>query len=170
MCREGVKMETFRMISATACFLGITLSVFGRMYPSEKFGKQMKTIISLIFLISVLKPVVKGELQLPDISETVTASSSYYQSISENTDEYFISAMENNISARLKTTLSENNYFSEEIHTNINISDDNSIFISEVIVLVQNDDCSDEIKKCITENVGENATVIVKMKEGQYEH
>ncbi len=159
-------METFRMISATACFLGITLSVFSKLYPSEKFGKQMKTIFSLVFIISVLTPFMNGELKFHAITEAVTASSAYYQSISENTDAYFIRAIENNISTRLKATLSEEKIFSSEVQTKINISEDNSISINEVIVLVQNDNYSDEIKKIIAANIGENVTVVVKTKEG----
>ena len=108
-------MATFQMISLTACFLGIVITVFSRLYPSEKFEKQMKTIFSLVFIISIVTPIVQKELYLPDISETVTTSSDYYQSICENTDEYFIKALENNISANLKSELNKAKIYPLEI-------------------------------------------------------
>ncbi len=159
-------MATFQMISLTACFLGIVITIFSRLYPSEKFEKQMKTIFSLIFILSIVTPIAKNDLHLPDISETITASSDYYQSLSENTDEYFIKALENNISANLKSKLNKAEFYPLEIHTSVNISADNSISINEVRVIMQNADYSDEIKKLITENVGVNTAVTVKMKEG----
>lgn len=159
-------METFHMISLTACFLGIVITVFSRLYPSQKFEKQMKTIFSLIFLLSVVTPLVNNELRLPDISETVTASSDYYQTITENTDVYFIKALENNISANLKAELNKAEFYPLEIQTSVNISEDNSISINEVRVIMQSTECSDVIKNLISNNIGENAAVIVKTKEG----
>ena len=82
----------------------------------------MKTIFSLIFILSIVTPIAKNDLHLPDISETITASSDYYQSLSENTDEYFIKALENNISANLKSKLNKAEFYPLEIHTSVNIS------------------------------------------------
>lgn len=163
-------MEAFRMISATACFLGIVITVFSRLYPSEKFEKQMKTIFSLIFLISIATPLLNGKFNLPDISETVTASSSYYQEISSNADEYFVNSIENNISVRLEAALNSKNIFPLEIQTSVNISEDNSISINEVNVLMLSEGYDEAIKKCICENIGNETIVVVKMKEGQYEY
>lgn len=163
-------MESFSMISATACFLGIVITVLSKMYPSDKFEKQMKTIFSLVFMISILTPVLNGNLQLPDISQTVAASSVYYQEISVNADEFFIKSVENNISARLEAALNSENIFSVEIQTSVNISDSSSISINEVNVTVTDIELADEVKKCICANLGEDVIIIVKMKEGQYEH
>ncbi len=159
-------METFQMISFTACFLGIVITIFSRLYPSEKFEKQMKTIFSLIFILSIVTPIAKNEFNLPEISETVTASTDYYKSISENADEYFIRALENNISANLKTELNKAEIYPSEIQINVNISEDSSISINEVRVTVNNNEYTDEIKDLIKENIGYEAEVIVKLKEG----
>lgn len=159
-------METFRSISITACFLGIAITIFSRLYPSEKFEKQMKTIFSLILVISIANPIASGKLELPDISEAVTANSDYYQSLSENTDDYFIKSIERNISINIEAELKEHNIFPLEINTNINISENNSISISEVSVTVDNAEYADEIKNIISSNTGDEVNVIVKVKEG----
>lgn len=159
-------METFRMISATACFLGIVITIFNKLYPSEKFEKQLKTIFSLIFLISVITPVMNGNLYLPSINEAVMTSNEYYQEISSNTDEYFIKAVENNISGRFERELNSKNIFPVDIQTSVNISDNNSISISEVTVLMPDSKYIDEVKSCIYANIGKDAAVNVKTKEG----
>ena len=159
-------MAAFRMISLTACFLGIVITIFSRLYPSERFEKQMKTIFSLIFVLSIVTPIAQDKLDLPDISKTITASSDYYQSIRENTDEYFIRALESNISANLKAKLNEAEFYPLEIQTNVNISEDNSISINEVRLIMQSSEYSDAIKKLIAAYIGEDAEVIVKTKEG----
>ncbi len=159
-------MDTFKMISSTACFLGIVITAFSRLYPSEKFEKQMKTIFSLVFLISIAAPLLQGKIQLPDISETITASTEYYQSISDNADEYFVRAVESNISTRLESELNLQNIFPLEIQTSVNISENNSISINEVNVLMPSTDYESEIKMLISENVGEETIVNVKTKEG----
>lgn len=163
-------METFRMISATACFLGIVITFFSRLYPSEKFEKQMKTIFSLVFLISILTPLLQRKLQLPDINETIAVGNSYYQEIGMNTDNYFISSVEKNISTRLETEMNKKNIFPLEIRTAVNISDNNSISINEVNVLVTDAEKADEIKSCIYACIGTDAAIIVKTEEGQYEY
>lgn len=159
-------METFRAISLTACFLGIVITLFSTLYPSQKFAKQMKIIFSLIFLLSIIKPVVNGKLDFPDIGEAVSASTDYYREISDNTDEYFILAIESNISTTLTAELQAQNIYPEEIQTSINISENNSISISEVRIVLNDMTYSDEAKRCIIENTSEDVTVVVQMKEG----
>lgn len=159
-------METFHMVSITACFLGIVITVFSKLYPSEKFEKQMKTIFTLIFLLSVVAPFVNGNLSLPEINETVSASSEYYQSINKNADEYFIQSLENNISANLMSELKKSEIYPVDIQTIVNISENNSISISEVRVTVRDETDSDEVKKYVSENVGKEIKVTVEKKEG----
>ncbi len=163
-------MESFYLISSTACFLGIVIAIFSKLYPSEKFEKQMKTIFSLVFLISVLTPILNGSLTFPDIRETVAASNSYYQEISENTDIYFIKSVENNISTRLKAELNLHNIFPVEVMTIVNISDDNSISISEVNVTISETTDVKKIKSCIADAVGNMAIINVNVKDDQYEY
>ena len=163
-------METFRMITVTSCFLGIVITIFSRMYPSEKFEKQMKTIFSLIFLISILTPILNRNFKFPDITETVESSNAYFQEISVNADEYFIRSIEKNISIRLEAELNSKKIFPVEIQTSVNISDNNSISINEVNVTVTDIELEDEIKEYICTKIGEDATIRVKTKEGQYEH
>ncbi len=158
-------METFRMISVSACFLGIVITMFDSLCPSDKSEKQLKVIFSLIFLLSILTPVLNGRIELPDINETITANSDYYDSVRENADVYFIESVERNISAVLETELHKSNIFPEEIQTSVNISENSSISISEVRVTVADPGCADAVRNCIAACTEENVTVIIKVKE-----
>ena len=167
MYRKGSDIvETFRAISLTACFLGIVITIFSTLYPSQKFAKQLKIIFSLIFLLSIVKPALNGSFTFSGISEAVSASTDYYQQLSDNTDEYFIRAVESNISTTLTAELHVQNIYPEEIQTSINISENNSISISEVRIVLNDMTYSDEAKRCIIENTAEDVTVVVQMKEG----
>lgn len=158
-------MENFRLIAFTACFLGIVITIFNSLYPSEKFIKQIKAIFSLIFILSIAKPIAAGKITFPEIGETVSASSDYYSSLNDNTYNYFISSVENNISAALEGKLREKNIYPEEIETSINISDNGSISINEVKITLNDMTDSFEAKRCIIDETEEGVNITVKAKE-----
>lgn len=158
-------MDSFRAIALAACFLGIVITVFNSLYPSERFNKQIKTIFSLIFILSVAKPIVSGKLSFPDMGDTVSVSSDRYAAINDNTYQYFVSSVESNISKSLAGKLREKNIYPEEIETSINISDNCSISINEVKITLADMSDSFEAKRCITYETEEGVNIIVKEKE-----
>ena len=119
-------------------------------------------VFSMIFILSIVKPIAAGKITLPEIGETVYASSDYYSSLNDNTYDYFISSVENNISASLEAKLLEKNIYPEEIQTSINISDNNSISINEVIITLMDMEVSPVAIQCITEATEGEAKVTVK--------
>ncbi|MBP1560494.1 MAG: stage III sporulation protein AF [Oscillospiraceae bacterium] len=155
-------MDIFKGVALTSCFLGMAITIFDALYPSEKLEKQVKIIFSLIFLISITKPFFGGDISFPDIDSAVSASTDYYSSLNENTDDYFISSVENNISAALETALHEKNIYPEEIETSINISDGSSISINEVKITLCDMSLAEEAKRCIWDKTEKNVTVTVK--------
>ena len=159
-------METFRAVSLTACFLGIVISVFNSLYPSEKFAGQLKIIFSLIFILSLIKPIVSGRLELPEIAEAAAASSDYYESLGGKADDYFVRSAENNISAAVESILHENGIYPEEVETSINISENYSISISEVKIELENAADAETARRCVSEQIGNNAAVTVIIAEG----
>lgn len=159
-------METFRAISLTACFLGIVIAIFDGLYPSEKFAGQMKIIFSLIFILCLAKPVAEGKFKLPEIADTVAASSDYYSELSENADEYFIGSVENNISASLTAALNEAKIYPSEVKTSINISENYSISISEVRIVLNDPQEFEAARRCAEEMLGDNVSVVTAAAAG----
>lgn len=155
-------MESFRLISLTACFLGIVITIFNSLYPSEKFAKQVKVIFSLIFILSIIKPFAAGKLALPESDYAVSASAERYEALGDSAYGYFLSSVENNISASLEAKLREKNIYPEEIETSINISDNGSITINEVKITLKDTAERSEAERCIKEATESSVTVIVK--------
>ncbi len=163
-------METFRTIAFTACFLGIAIAVFNSLYPSEKFAGQLKIIFSLIFILSVIKPIASGKTDIPEIAAAASASSGsadYYSSMSDRADEYFIRSVENNISSVLESSLHEIEIYPEEIETSINISENYGISINEVKIVLnaQNAYEAEAVKHCVSDRIGSTAAVMVCLAE-----
>ncbi len=161
-------METFRTIAFTACFLGIAIAVFNSLYPSEKFAGQLKIIFSLIFILSLVKPIASGKVDIPEIAAAASAASGsadYYSSMSGRADEYFIRSVENNISSVLESSLHEIEIYPEEIKTSINISENYGISINEVKIVLneQNAHEAEAAKRCVSDRIGNTAAVTVNV-------
>lgn len=155
-------MESFRLMAITACFLGIVITIFNSLYPSEKFAKQVKIIFSLIFILSIIKPFAAGKLYLPESERAVSASAESYNALGDNVYGYFISSVEENISASVAAKLREKNIYPEEIKTSINISDNGSISINEVRITLKDSLQRSEVERCVREVTESGVTVIVK--------
>lgn len=160
-------MDTFRLISFTACFLGIVITIFDVLYPSDKYKKQIKMIFSLIFVLTLAKPISLLEFNLPMIEETVTVNTQHFSELSSNTDAYFIQSIENNISNVLKTKLNEIEVSTQQIETSINILENNSICITEVKITLDDIQYAERVRKCIIENTDSNVSVVINEKEGK---
>jgi hypothetical protein len=156
-------MDAFRAISRIACFVGIVIAAMDALYPSEKFAKQIKMIFSLIFLLCIAEPIASGKIALPDEFISAEASADKLNRVSDKTYDYFIKSVENNISTSLKEKLKEHEIIAEEILTSINISENNSISISEVEIVLSDIADSQQAAEIIRNEAGEN--VLVKFKE-----
>lgn len=160
-------MDLFRAISYIACLIAIIIAVIDSLYPSEKYAKQMKMIFSLVFLSCITAPIVNKEVSLDDISVSVEADSNLLDERAEETYDYFIKSIENNLNMELKSTLTQNQINVQEILTSINISDDNSICIREVQIIMSDKDKYDKAVKLIEDEVGEDVFVCVKECEDE---
>lgn len=161
-------METFRATAFTACFLGIAIAVFNSLYPSEKFAGQIKIIFSLIFILSVIKPIASGKADIPETAaaaSSVSGSADYYSSVSDRADEYFIRSVENNISSVLESALHEIEIYPEEIETSINISENYGISINEVKIVLNGRDAhgAGAAERCVSDRIGGTAAVTVNV-------
>ena len=159
-------METFRTVSLTACFLGIVIAVFSSLYPSDKFAGQIKIIFSLIFVLSLIKPIAGGRLDLPEIAETASASADQYAALRDGADEYFIRSVEKNISSSVEAALREIEIYPEEVETSINISDNYCISISEVKITLESSADAESARQRVSESIGKDAAVVIVTADG----
>ncbi len=155
-------MDSFKMITLSAGFISIILTIFESIYPAEKFKKQMKLIFALIFILCIVTPFVKGDINLTEIDDYVSASSYSISSSEEKTMEYFRQSVENNVSRAIGEYLNENKISFSEIKTSINISDSGSIFINEIEIAVDSAAQEDEIVALVKNKTDEDTPVKIK--------
>ncbi len=156
-------MGSFRLITLTAGFISIVISIFEGIYPSEKYCKQIKLIFSLIFVLCIVSPFVDGKINLPEIESAISSGSEDVESGENAAMDYFKRSIENNISRSIAQQLEENEIFCTEIKTSINISDSGGISINEIEIAADNVALEGEIIALVKDYIGEDTPI--KFKE-----
>lgn len=113
-------------ISAAA----IVTAVFRMMSPEEKYGKQIKLIISCFFIIVVLN-AFSSNFNFTKLDEILNIESIYidYDNIFK---KQTIDETANNLKLRLYEQLDKNGIKPEKIYVDVNISENNCISISKI--------------------------------------
>ncbi|MBP0960435.1 MAG: stage III sporulation protein AF [Oscillospiraceae bacterium] len=151
-------MSAFSSVIGITCFVSLAISFVDMICPEKKFEKQLKVIFSLIFVISVAMPFLKGNiiLDFPEIdivSADVSLENQHY-------NDEIIKQIEKNVEEGLQNELLVKNLHTEEISVNVNISDNNSISISKVIFYTKNSETEEEIYSEIRKILGDETEII----------
>ncbi len=152
-------MAVFQTVTYVACFIGIAVAVLDTLYPNEKFQKQIKMLFSLVFILSIAAPLIKGDIEFTDTAGSVSVNSDSYAEVTDNANNLFIKSIENNISMRISTVLNQNKIICKNIKTSINISDNNSISINEIRLTLEDSGQYKSAAEIINTEVGGDITV-----------
>ncbi len=131
-------MGTIQQIALSICLVSVAISLLDSLSPEGRFKKQIRLILSLIFLLSILNPVMEGEFSdfniedLMSSNEYIEANALYYENLEEN---FAI-----NIESSLKIQLEQENIFPKKISPIVNISEDNSIDINRIEFILSSED------------------------------
>lgn len=149
-------METFRNITFIACLISIVISMFDIITLEGKFKKQVRLIFALVFVISVINPILHGKIDLSinenikieETEEYVMANNIFYDSLAENYSD--------NIENILKEKLLINEIKPEKIYVNVNINQDNCIDINEVriVLALEHKNKTDKVTEIIKNEIG----------------
>lgn len=125
-------MDFMRKIIITSCILSVVITIADCLKPGEKFSRQLKTIFSLIFIISIVTAGIKTgiDFELPDYEDEAYESS--YSSIKKTADEALKNEIEEKINKKIEDILSEKSISYEKIYANININEEGSIDINRI--------------------------------------
>ncbi|MBR3920890.1 MAG: stage III sporulation protein AF [Oscillospiraceae bacterium] len=151
-------MSVFSSVIGLACFVSLAISLVDMICPEKKFEKQLKVIFSLLFVISVATPFLKGDIIL-DFPEIDIASADISVE-SKRYDDTIIKEIEQNVEKGLRDELISKNLYTKEISVSVNISDNNSISISKVIFYTENSEMDEEIYSEIRKILGEETEII----------
>lgn len=123
-------MDTVRQVVLCACAVSIALSMADMMMPSERFFKQLRFLFSLILMIGVTAPMVKGEVSLQKVMAAADAAP--VTDTQEMVQESVCHSAEENLEAALTAQLTSAGIGCEALSVQIHIDEDGRISISEV--------------------------------------
>ena len=148
--------------------MSIVIAVAQSLYPSEKFEKQMKLIIGLIFLLCIIKPIANGNINFFENEINAVQIQENVQKSNDGAMNYFCRTIENNLNKRLLYELNKNGILCGEVKTSINISDNDSISINEIEITLCNPEQEGDVIEIIKEQTGYD-NVVKFNKEQNYD-
>ncbi len=160
-------MEALRSISLIACFVGIAISMLDIMNYSQKLKKQITLVFSMVFLISILSPIVKGDVsfEIPTIEDI--ENSEEYLSVMETYNKNLAETFKAGIESNLKEKLAVNNIEVKEVSLDIEVDKENVISIANVNVTLPNKNKSNKDKafKIVKNQIGDTPVEINFMED-----
>lgn len=159
-------METVKSLTMTICFVGIAITMLDIITPGEKLKKQMRVVYSLVILLTVATPIVRGDIKLDFSDITAIESTQAYIEVEEAYQKSLENQFVENIRLAIEQKLLVKNINAEEILISINKEDNNCISISEVniVLAVQDINKSSEAISIVQNELG-NLPVNIKTAE-----
>lgn len=156
-------MNTIKLMVGTACFIGIAISIADAIKPSEKFNNQIRMIFSLVFLLSILTPIVTNGFDFSINQDVISTNGSQYSEMESVVDNQIKLITENNIANSLVLKLTESGIECKEINVSINIEDSSGISINSIEL---DSDDNEKSKKIISTllSIGEDVIIIKENK------
>ncbi len=148
-------MENFKNAVMAVCIVSAGVCMIENMVSGTRLKSQMKLLLNLTVITILIASFTEGSIsfELPDFS---SYSVEYDDSQKAYADEICRQTAEN-ISSALSQQISSAGINCTEIKTEVNISDDNSIFISKVTISADDFGTASEI---VRNSVGSNTEVV----------
>lgn len=158
-------MAAFKELVTTLCLAGIGLAIYKMMVPSGTYEKQIRVLVSLVFILGVISPFARGEISIPVSANNELIESIEYARIEEQANSYLKSHFTTNLESALIKVLEEKGIAVDKISVNVDISEEYSISINEVRVLISNNADTGAVKAAIIKEVGEDTEIQVDILE-----
>lgn len=158
-------MGAFKELITTLCLSGIGLAIYKMMVPSGTYEKQIRVLVSLVFILGVISPFARGDITLPVSANNELVESVEYARIEERANSYLKSHFTTNLETSLVKSLEEKGITVDKILVNVDISKEYSISINEVRVLISNKADTGAVKAAIKKEVGEDTEIQVDILE-----
>ncbi|MCM1506834.1 MAG: hypothetical protein NC177_06820 [Ruminococcus flavefaciens] len=148
-------MENFKNAVMAVCIVSAGVCMIENMVSGTKLKTQMKLLLNLTVMTVLIASFTKGGIsfELPDFPsysmEYDYSQEAYNNEICRQTAE--------NISSVLYSQITSAGINCTEIETEVNISEDNSIFISKVKISADDFGTAEEI---IKKSIGSNTEVV----------
>lgn len=153
-------MELIKSVTAAFCFVGIAATVFDYISPSGSFRLNIKQILALILIVSMLTPFIGSdlELRLPELSE-ITDLKEYNElneSVKKSYENVLKKTLENKVLEKLQT-VDEN---IKKVVIQADVYEYNSLEVEKTKIYIAAKEISEEKRQKIEEelknNIGES--------------
>lgn len=119
-------------ISAAA----IITTVFKLLSPEERYGRQIKLLISCFFIVTIIS-FFRNSTEFIDFSNIIDTKAPY-NDYTVTFEKHTANETANNLRQKIKEHLLEENIIPEKIYIDINITDNSSISINEIRLVFDN--------------------------------
>ena len=153
-------MDVLRGVCVCACFLGTVFSIAESMVPSEKFMGMIKTVFSLIFVLVIVSPFVKGDIDLPEFD----IETGVVRDFGNITEIRLNERINENICEELGRVLSENGIEPVNISVLTNISVEGSISIIKAEIVLSHESEKSAALQIARKALGDTEIVITTME------
>ncbi len=150
----------------TVCMAAIASALFRILVPENKFTKQISLLIACVFVLTAVNAVSGAELDLSTDSFGIGVSNEYI-SFSGEVNKSLQKKICSDMSDKLYALLHENDIYPEQIHIGVNISGLYSISITQVkLVLSENDrDKADKALSLLGSALSDDIEIKLEFKE-----
>lgn len=150
-------MEQIKLAVLSGCLLGLAFSLVKNIIPDKKLLSNIKTVMSLILLSSVILPVFTEDIDfsVEDYKEEAAVSGEILQS---DIDEAYIHEIECNLEKNLTLYLEKNEISPQKLVIETFVDEYNFLEIKKIVVCVDKEQRS-VAEEIIKEQLGKNTVV-----------
>lgn len=149
-------METMRTIVLVTCVISLLSGVLDALKPNAKFDRQMRLLLSAVFLLGILTPLAKGAVHFqPDWNDDVTVPEELTAAMAVQAE----TQAGENLATSLEELLQNEGITDAEVEVDMNMTEDSRIEIEHVTAF-----CADTetARQLLTECLGEEVKIDVE--------
>ncbi len=149
-------MELIKSVVSAFCFVGLAATVFDYISPCESFRLNIKQILALILIISMLTPLIgQGlELRIPELNEITDLKE--YNELNESVNKSYESLLTKTLEEKVLEKLQAIDKNIKKVVIQAGLYEYNSLEAEKVSVYIASDEISDENKEKIEEEIKNN--------------
>lgn len=162
-------MELIKSVTASFCFVGLAATIFDYISPSEGFRLNIKQILALILIISMLTPFLGSDLELriPKLNEITDLKE--YNELNESVNKSYENVLKKTLENKVLEKLQIVDRNIKKVVIQADVDEYNSIEVEKTEIYIKAKEISEEKEEKIEEelknNIGESKVEFYEYKE-----
>lgn len=162
-------MELIKSVTAAFCFVGLAATIFDYISPSESFRLNIKQILALILIISILTPFISSglELRIPELNEITDLEE--YNELNESVSKSYENILKKTLENKVLDKLQEIDENVKKVVIQATAAEYNSLEVETTEIYIASNQISEEniekIEKEIKNNIGESKVEFYEYEE-----